>query len=499
MAETKERETRTTQEEEVTKLGTGELEVVPQTIPPPERTVAPPIASTTVSSPPRAIKSVAPPPAPEVSLLPDTIYYALYVGKKPATSVQEAVQAINLDLQFEKLQSFTTSLPGVYCLGRPARVAHASTLDPTAADYTISYIKVDASPQDKPLTWRREVFFAYANEQSQKEIAELKKENNAAQRKGLKRALLGYGLGLAGATMAVAVSWGLKGYVDSGRYFEANLASAQNRETFAKGSLDDVALQLKNVEQQVDIQTIATNKISQTIDSVVTRSNIAKTNSELARTGSDSALASVVEQETLLNAYWEETDLLEARLKIASENAASNLYSLHTQQRILDAWDELGNRTKNLAQYLHARFPAYMLASSVINKMAKSNSDMNHQFVNYIREIKQLTNNQLKAAITIELTANPNPQLLHNAATEYAAYLAENTSTPPNQDIHFEGGKINITANNCADAITTLGNIFNLTAEQKVIFNPSETTFCAPKGVDIRTTPGFKSYSWGRK
>ncbi len=490
-------------DEEVIQLGTGEIDQVEPTSAqvPPKITEQPVAKQTTRSHPQSTQKLVAgPPPAPEASLIPEVVYYPLHLGKKPAISVHDAVGALSLDLKFENMSSFSEPVPGIYCVGRPTKISRASTLDPTGAELTIYYLPINYDNNNKPHEWTFDAFKAYAYDSSLKEGAQLRTEIRSQRQKKIISTSIGYGLGLAGATFAVAVSWGLKGYVDAGRFFEANLSSAEQRTTYAQSELERVALSLKNVEQSASSLNTQLTDLKTRVEHTTTNIGVASNNARLAKQETIIIDTDLISQQFLLDDFWDRIIDIEHRSEGAKQELES-IYSLQqTYQERLNSWDHLQNQVAHFGETLQRRYPAYQSAGRMLGKMRKSNYEMNTQFTNYISAIKKLTAWQLQSSIIAQLSSTIDPHLFQSSVNTYATFIAENNSVPKNPNITYEDGLIFITASDCVQAVTLLSNIFEIDKNSQSKFVSAESPVCNQEGIDINATSHFKgSYVFGKK
>ncbi len=467
-------------------LPTGELQIV-ETKDTAEQQIAKPASQKPTQ---------APPPSPERALLPTLTYHALYIGRKPASSVDDAIKALELNIPIDNLPSHANPVPGIYSLVRSSRPGQATTLNPTGVEQIIAY---QPSLGTRTEEWRVGAFRAHAYDIAQQEISTLKKEKQIIKKQGIRNTLIGAGIGTTAVTLAIAFTWGLKGHVDSGRFFETNHASAQDRITYAHNSYEEVAGKLKTAEEQTAQLQEKVTTLETKLTEVTGKLTSAKFNAESAIQQTDSALASLLDQTALVDNFWTLSDDLEIRQKTATEQATSNLYALHTMQRTLDAWNAIPAHAKEVQDTLQYRFPAYQMAAGLLQKLGKSNADIQKQQVTYLRALKDQTKRELEASIITQLAGNPDPQMLHATVAASAQFAAENTAKPVNPNVTYHGGLIEIKADNCITATATLANVLNISVPIKEKFIAVEQSVCKPNGTDIRTQKDFTGYHWGSK
>ncbi len=460
-------------------LPTGELEIVEPKDTAEQRHIRPIIETDA-----RLRNGPSPPPTPDRSLLPTVTYHPLYKGSQPARTVHEAINALSLDQRIEQMPSYPAPVPGVYCLIRPSSTEQTVAFQPSSGARIEQY-GVSA-------------FRARAYELAQQEIAELAREKQTVRKQGIRYTLMGAGIGISAVTFAIAATWGIKGEVDSGRFFEANHATATDRAQFARNTYEEVAIDLKELEQRTGGLNQTYNNIKNDAKNIDGTLITAKFNAESARAQADETTSILTDQVQLTSTFWELLDVLEPRIKEAKEDTTSNLYALQTMQRTLDAWDAIPARAQEIRATLQYRFPAYQLAASLLQKFGKSNADMHKQQVAYLKALKDETKRDLVASITTQLAGNPDPQLFHATVAAYAQFTAQNTEKPKNSKIVYDGQQIKIEADNCIDATVTLANTLNIAVPLKERFIAIEQTSCKPNGQDLNTQANFKgTYNWG--
>lgn len=477
-------------------LGTGQIEevIIKETV----------LEAT--AQPRRSVRpNINPPPTPETALLPDVIYYPLYVGKKPAVTVQDAVKALSFDTRFEDMMPFDRPQIGVYCLARPTTPHRATATDPHGPEVTIAYLEAGKGQKDVPQVWLRSVFTAYANEQSIGEITQLRKEKAIEHKKGWARTAVGAGVGMGAILIAIATTWTYKGLDDSNRYASMNKATADERLTLAKTELERVGAQYKTLEDQLqsELQRLnlavnslqnQANDIQKQAESVDVRVGLVQFDLTNARAQADSIWGDLAfMQEATISGIWDNLNQIEDKTKIASEDLASREAQIQSYRNTLDAWDQLPARVTHFGRMLHARFPAYLVGSQLLGKMNQSITNMNALSLSYLGEIRNLTDAQLRSSVLMRLDGADAPAL-YSGVDEWASFKAKFTNAPTNPNVKYNGTEIRITAGSCDEAVAVLGNVLGIPQPLQTKFQEKVKGECSTSGQDIRTGNSFSGY-----
>ncbi len=419
--------------------------------------------------------------------------------------MQEAVQALALDIRYEDLPSFDRPQAGVYCLARPTNPNRATPTDPSGPEVTIAYLRVDKAQNDKPQTWLRSAFTAYANQQSIDEIKFLRDQRTAERRKGWAKTALGASIGLGAAIVAIVSTWTYKELADGHRYASMNQVAAEKRLALAHSEIERVGVEFKAYEERIGQVQQANQRFIATLEERATelenkgaqvdmrvglvQSDLTTMQNYIDRISDDI----IFMQEATLSSIWGDLNSIETHIITAGEELASRETQLDNYKSILNAWDQLGSRANHFGQMLQARYPAYQYAAQMLGRMNRNETDMNRQAIAYLSQLRDLTEVQLRSTALMRMDGSDSA-LFHQSVNEWAAFKAQFTSPPKNTNIKYAGNSILITATNCDEAIAMMGNILDIPPLYQAKFKDTASGICKPSGNDLRTAPSFPGH-----